>query len=493
MRPARTLRLTIEQMEAANEELKASNEELETSKEELQSLNEELNTVNNQLQAKLGELEARTDDLNNLLNGTDVATLFLDRALCIRWFTPAMKALLELLPTDIGRPISHFAQKFSGGDLVEDARRVIERLLPSNTEVTDDLHRWYIRHIVPYRTQKNWIDGVVVTFTEITERKRSEQAVHGAKEYAESIVDTVREPLLVLTPDLRVRSANESFFRTFQVNPGETQDKPLYELGNRQWDIRQLRRLLEEVLSTNQQFTDFEVEHNFETIGRRAMLLNARKLDRAQLILLAIEDISERRRGEQERELLARELNHRVKNILAVAQSLAMQTTQTRSVEEFRDAFVGRLSAMARAHSLLLDAQWHGADLKELVERALQAYRVDHPDTIEINGEPVPLTATQSLGLSLILHELGTNAAKYGALSHGDGRVRISWRVEERKKGKRLRLSWLERGGPEIGERGEKGFGTRLIERACTYELEGEVELDYAPEGLRCEVVFPLA
>jgi two-component system, chemotaxis family, CheB/CheR fusion protein len=250
------LRLTIEQMEAANEELKASNEEirsineelqasneeLETSKEELQSLNEELNTVNNQLQAKVEELEVRTNDLNNLLNGTDVATLFLDRALCIRWFTPAMKALLELLPTDIGRPISHFAQKFSGGDLVEDARRVIERLLPSNTEVTDDLHRWYIRHIVPYRTQKNWIDGVVVTFTEITERKRSEQAVHGAKEYAESIVDTVREPLLVLTPDLRVRSANESFFRTFQVNPGETQDKPLYELSNRQWDIPQLRR-----------------------------------------------------------------------------------------------------------------------------------------------------------------------------------------------------------------------------------------------------------
>ena len=334
------LRLTIEQMEAANEELKASNEEIrsineelqasneemETSKEELQSLNEELNTVNNQLQAKLGELEARTDDLNNLLNGTDVATLFLDRALCIRWFTPAMKALLELLPTDIGRPISHFAQKFSGGDLVEDARRVIERLLPSNTEVTDDLRRWYIRHIVPYRTQNNRIDGVVVTFTEITERKRSEQAAHGAKEYAESIVDTVREPLLVLTPDLKVQSANESFFRTFQVSREQTQDRPLYELGNRQWDIPQLRRLLDEVLPNDHQFNDFEVEHAFEGIGRRTMLLNGRRLDTAQLILLAIQDITERRRGEQERELLARELNHRVKNILAVVQSLAMQT-----------------------------------------------------------------------------------------------------------------------------------------------------------------------
>ena len=105
----------------------------------------------------------------------------------------------------------------------------------------------------------------------------------------------------------------------------------------------------------------------------------------------------------------------------------------------------------------------------------------------------MPLTATQSLGLSLILHELGTNAAKYGALSREDGRVRVSWQIEERSKSRRLRLGWVERGGPDVGELGEKGFGTRLIERACTYELEGEVELDYAPAGLRCEVVFPLA
>jgi two-component system CheB/CheR fusion protein len=145
------LRITVEQMEAANEELKASNEEirsineelqasneeLETSKEELQSLNEELNTTNNQLQAKVEELELRTNDLNNLLNSTDVATLFLDRVLCIRWFTPSMKALLELLPSDIGRPIAHFAQRFRGGDLLEDARKVLERLLPSDTEVVD--------------------------------------------------------------------------------------------------------------------------------------------------------------------------------------------------------------------------------------------------------------------------------------------------------------------------------------------------------------------
>jgi len=276
------LRLTVEQMEASNEELQASNEEtrsineelqasneeLEASKEELQSLNEELNTVNNQLQAKVAELEARTDDLNNLLNSTDIATLFLDRSLCIRWFTPAMKALLELLRTDIGRPIAHFAQKFSGGDdLIEDARKVLARLRPSDAEVVDDLGRWYIRRMVPYRTGHDRIEGVVVTFTEITERKQSEEEIEAAREFAESIVDTVREPLLVLTPDLRVRSANESFFRTFQVRREETHDRLIYELGSRQWDIPELRRLLEEVLPHEKQFNDFQVRHDFNAIG----------------------------------------------------------------------------------------------------------------------------------------------------------------------------------------------------------------------------------
>jgi two-component system CheB/CheR fusion protein len=501
------LRLTIEQMEAANEELKASNEEirsineelqasneeLETSKEELQSLNEELNTVNNQLQAKVQELEIRTNDLNNLLNSTDVATLFLDRSLCIRWFTPAMKALLELLPTDIGRPISHFAQRFSGGDLLEEARKVLERLLPSDTEVVDDLGRWYIRHAVPYRTEDDRIGGVVVTFVDITERKHAEEEVQRAREFAESIVDTVREPLLVLTPELMVRSANRSFYRDFQVSREETQDRLLYELGNGQWDIPELRRLLDEVLPHNHQFSDFEVEHDFEGIGRRTMLLNGRRLDAVQLILLAIADITERKRAEAERELLMRELSHRVKNTLAVVQALAMQTDHSGSIEEYRDKFLGRLSALARAHSLLLDAQWRGADLKELVDRALEAYRVDHPDTIEVSGGAVPLTANQGLGLSLILHELSTNAVKYGALSHAEGRVHVSWELEEDKHGRRVRLRWEEQGGPEVEPPKRRGFGTRLIERASTHELDGQVELNYGPEGLRSELVFPLS
>jgi PAS domain S-box-containing protein len=203
-------------------------------------------------------------------------------------------------------------------------------------------------------------------------------------------------------------------------------------------------------------------------------------------------DISERKQAETDKELLARELSHRVKNTLAIVQALAMQTDQSDAVEQYRNTFVGRLQALARTHSMLLDADWRSADLRTLVDQALRAYQVDQPDAIEIDGEPVPLAPNQGLGLSLILHELGTNAAKYGALSRPEGRVHLSWWVEDVRRGWRLHLIWQERDGPAVEPPQQRGFGTQLIERACTHELEGEVELDYTPGGLRCEVIFPL-
>ena len=178
-----------------------------------------------------------------------------------------------------------------------------------------------------------------------------------------------------------------------------------------------------------------------------------------------------------------------------MVQALATQTDHSQSVEDYRETFLGRLSALARAHSLLVELEWRRADLRQLVERALEAYRVDHPEVIEVDGQSVPLSPNQGVGLGLILHELGTNAAKYGALSQHAGRVRVSWQVEGggANPGRRLRLVWQEQGGPPVVPPKDKGFGTRLIERAGSYELEGQVELDYARDGLRCELSFPLS
>jgi two-component system, chemotaxis family, CheB/CheR fusion protein len=186
------------------------------------------------------------------------------------------------------------------------------------------------------------------------------------------------------------------------------------------------------------------------------MLLNARRLEAVQLILLAIEDVTERRRDE--RELLSRELSHRVKNILAVVQALAMHTDDSSSVKGYRDNFIGRLSALARAHSLLLDTQWRGADLKQLVEQALHDYRNDRPNVLEIQGEPVQLSPAQGLGISLILHELATNATKYGAFARHEGSVRVSWEVEPSDEGRRVRLRWEEQGVPKSRSAGQARF-----------------------------------
>ena len=183
------LQSTIEDMESSNEELKASNEEimsmneelqsaneeLETSKEELQSLNEELSTVNSQLQDKVEELDKAHNDMTNLLNSADIATLFLDTEFNIRQFTPATGKLLGLISSDTGRPISTFATDFTGESLLRDARRVLDKLTPLENELTTSNGHHYLRRTLPYRTSDNRIEGLVVTFIDITQRIKAEE------------------------------------------------------------------------------------------------------------------------------------------------------------------------------------------------------------------------------------------------------------------------------------------------------------------------------
>ncbi len=159
----------------------------------------------------------------------------------------------------------------------------------------------YLMRILPYRTVENLIDGVVIAFIDVTDLKQAEEAAHNAQVYAESIVETVHESLLVLTTDLRVRSANRSFYEAFHSTPAETEGRLLYELSDGQWNIPELRRVLTEVLPQNKSFEDFEVTHDFPTIGRRTMRLNARQVvsGPTELILLAIEDITERKQAEE--------------------------------------------------------------------------------------------------------------------------------------------------------------------------------------------------
>ncbi|QDV47346.1 Chemotaxis protein methyltransferase [Stieleria neptunia] len=166
-----------EEVTSINEELQSTNEELETSQEELQSLNEEMQTVNNQLESKVGELESVNNDLNNLLSSIDHATLFLDRQFRVKRFTPATANLLRVIETDIGRPFSDFAKNFSDEDLLDDAANVLKHLAPMDKEIRDERGHWYVRRIVPYRTEEDRIDGVVITFIDITERNQARESL----------------------------------------------------------------------------------------------------------------------------------------------------------------------------------------------------------------------------------------------------------------------------------------------------------------------------
>ena len=322
------LKATSEELMSMNEELQSANEELETSKEELQSLNEELSTTNNELQEKVVELESANNDISNLLNSTAIGTLFLDRDLRIRLFTPAAQKLFNLIPSDVGRPIADITNQFAENDLIADARQVLETLAVTEREVRTvdatgpaadcdaEEARWYSRRTLPYRTRDNRIAGVVVTFVDITERKQANDRVAAARLYAEAIVETIRDPLIVLDANFRVQTANRSFYESFQMTPEQTEGRRLFDLQNRDWDTPGLRELLEGVLTTRSHLADHVLQHDFGGIGRRVLKLNVRAIrgaaGRADLILLAIDDITELTRVAEDLQALNETLEKRV-------------------------------------------------------------------------------------------------------------------------------------------------------------------------------------
>jgi two-component system CheB/CheR fusion protein len=314
------LRAANEEIISSNEELQSTNEELETAKEELQATNEELTTVNDELQNRIRTANQLSDDLVNLIEATNIPLIVLNTELCIRRFTPAAQRVLSLLPADVGRPISDLKLKLNLPDLLPLVRQVRDTLELKQREVQDEEGCWHKLYIRPYRTLENKIGGVVLMLIDIDTLKRREQQIEESRDYAVSIVDTVREPLIVLDARLRVRTANRAFYQTFRVNPRETEGRLIYELGNRQWDIPRLRTLLEEILPRNSHFEDFEVEHEFPGIGRQTMLLNAHRVVRLegepnQLILLAIEDITARKQAER----LRQESEDRLQTIINTA------------------------------------------------------------------------------------------------------------------------------------------------------------------------------
>jgi len=188
-------------------------------------------------------------------------------------------------------------------------------------------------------------------------------------------------------------------------------------------------------------------------------------------------------RGEMLHDLLIDELNHRVKNTLAILQAVAVQTFRSASKAE-REKFEGRLGALAEAHNLLSTEKWQGSELQDVVSRVLHPYLLNNPERMRMSGPSVPLSPRFAVVLSMILHEMATNAAKYGALSNDTGTVKLDWEVITEHAGPKLRLVWTEAGGPPVVAPVQRGFGSRLIERSARDQLGGEATVNFLPRGV---------
>jgi len=431
------LETSNEELRSANEEYQSTNEELETSKEELQSFNEELETVNTELNRKVAELDSANSDLQNLLNSTQIATIFLDSDLRIRGFTPAAGTAFRLIAGDVGRPLADLAAQFSEGGLVEDMKEVLRTLSVRERELTGTQGRHYLMRIMPYRTNRDAIDGVVVTFFDVTQLKETEQRALAAKVYAENVVQTVQEPLLVLGGDMRVRSANKSFYELFKISESAIEGQVLFDAGNGQWDIPELRRLLGEVLPRSKAVKDFRVDLDFAGYAPRMILLSARQIqtekDEAPLILLALDDITESKeqllRINEELKHISYATSHDLQEPLRMVISYAqlLERNYKGKLDAQADQFIGyAVEGALRMERLLKDLreywsvneQWleHpvAVDCNNVSDKAIQILQGPIKESgAKITHDPLPTVMAEETPLTLLFQNLIGNAIKY--------------------------------------------------------------------------------
>ncbi len=291
-----------EEILSSNEELQSTNEELETAKEELQSSNEELITLNDELQHRNAELNVLTHDLSNLLTGVDIPVLVLDADLRVRRFTPVAGKLLNLIPGDVGRPFSDIASTLDAGDWDELFSEVTGQGRSIEREVNDRQGHRYSLRVRPYKTADNRIEGVLVVLLDVDLIYRARDEARRSGDFSRAIVETTHEALVVVDAEFRVIGANRSFCDLFQISAGEVERQSLFDLGGGQWSVPRLRELLKDILPKNSAIEDFEVDQEFPAIGRRLLVLSARRIESSNSILIAIEDFTDRRKAREDAE-----------------------------------------------------------------------------------------------------------------------------------------------------------------------------------------------
>jgi two-component system CheB/CheR fusion protein len=505
------LQATIEELESTNEELKSSNEEyqsineelqsaneeLETSKEELQSVNEELQTVNGELAHRVNELARANSDMKNLLESTQIATVFLDNDLRVKSFTPSVAEIFHLIDTDLGRPIGHIGSRVAYPELQDDVRRVLRTLatVEREVELTGSGAR-YLARVLPYRSVDNFIAGAVLTFSDITAVTKAEQALRDSELRFRTVADLIPDLLWSNDADRRNDWVNQRWID--YTGQSVERASALGWLDVIHPEDRADTRLSFEVAAETGQSIRHEQRVRSKDGSYRWFLIQSQPLvevAKATRWFGAATDIDDFKRAEERQKLLLAELQHRVKNILAVVRSIASRTVESsQDLTEFSSHFVGRLSALARTQSALARRGVEGVELEDLVREELVSHTAREGEQVEISGPRVRLKEKAAEVFTLALHELATNAVKYGALASNKGMITVGWRLMNTSEGRRLSLEWRESGVPLLDSTPRhRGFGRDLLERGLPYDLGAQTGLEFAPGGVRCTVEVPLS
>ncbi|HZH50822.1 MAG TPA: PAS domain S-box protein [Microvirga sp.] len=407
------------------------------------------------------------------LHGLSVEAVLADPTVLDRQVLEEYRPVLEKVREDAGEEDAYISVEFP-------------MRLPSG-EV-----RWFHRASAPRRLPDGQVvwDGVEL---DITEMKQAEEALRESEDHYRHTVELNPQVPWTAAPDGQLdHVARRWFDLTGTTGLGSTWGEAIHpdDLGP---TIKAWTRSVAAGVP-------YDIEHRVrlrsgEYRWMRSQAFPRRDTDgRIVKWYGTTENIHERKLAGEHQQLLINELNHRVKNTLATVQSIASQTLRNApSVAQGREAIERRLLALSRAHDVLTSENWEGASLRQIVVRAMEPYRTYGEARIQLRGSDVRLSPRMALALAMALHELATNAVKYGALSNEVGRIRITWSIGQVDAQPHLLLRWEEQGGPSVGPPARQGFGSRLIERSLAHDLGGRVAIDYAPTGVVCTVEARLA
>ncbi len=305
-----------------------------------------------------------------------------------------------------------------------------------------------------------------------------------------SMLDGLGPIALLLAPDGRIINANRAATTTFARSEEEMRDRPFEGLFGAADEDERTRLQSGVEGATRGEDVRFDLKLD-STDGRQVFDLWIRRKELGGDLVASAVDVTDRYEAEETQRLLMRELDHRMKNTLQVIQAIIRRTaTSQESIQKFEQALLGRVGAMSRAHDLLANERWHGADITAVVRQETE--HLSGGRAITAQGPHFRLSPKAALSLALVIHELGTNAVKYGALSVADGKVAINWEIDRTSQEPRLVLRWQESQGPRVVPPKRRGFGSLLIERSIAYELDGTADVSYREEGLICIIAAPL-